>query len=127
MGIHEVDGEPSSREVAADLDETIDTDRAGGRQRRCHVDRLPISTDVEVGVVVYDGDRQPIGELRLPSTTGSGRHSRSCQPSSWPSSWAMTASSSLTKTGTGLPIAVPTATGRDTQRGVSEYSPVMTG
>ena len=127
MALGLLDGEPRAGEVAADLDDPVDPDRHGRRERLLDGEARDVAAaDVEVGVVVDDGDRERVGGRGEVAVAGPGgaphRASRSRASSS-----STTDSSSFTKTGMGLLTVAPTTTGRDAQLGVAEYSPVMTG
>ena len=65
-----------------------------------------------------DGRAQPAREA--PTTSNSSRGQLGAPSST-------TDGSSLVKIGVGFSTAAPTVTGRDSQRGVREYSPVITG
>ena len=119
--VGDADGEAGRREVAADLHDPVDADGRGLREHRSEVvdrDLVAVTADVEVGVVVDDGDRQRVGRHRGPAPARLRRH-RAQAPAARASSSSTTDSSSLVKTGAGLLIGVPTTTGRDSQRGVA--------
>ena len=123
--VDQADGEPGRGQVTTDLHDARHTDPGRLAQGCGDVDRLALAADVEMGVVVEDRDLEWIRELDL------ARHSvpgpKGAQPPIRASSSSTTESSSLVKTGAGLTIGVPTTTGVRPQRGVLEYSPVMTG
>ena len=125
MLVDQPDGEPGRGQVTTDLHDARHTDPGRLTQGCGDVDRLALAADVEMGVVVEDRDLEWIRELDL------ARHSvpgpKGAQPPIRASSSSTTESSSLVKTGAGLTIGVPTTTGVRPQRGVLEYSPVMTG